>query len=57
LIHILSIRDSFLTDVDGGLLFVSGEDPDLDVGLHQSGDGLGNAGLQTVLYGRGAQQQ
>lgn len=48
---------SVFTYVDGRLLLVSGEDPDLDFGPHQSGDGLGHAGLETVLYGRGAQQQ
>lgn len=45
-----------LTDVDGRLLLVSGQHPDLDVGPHQSGDGLWYAGLQPVLDGRGAQQ-
>lgn len=44
------------TYVDGRLLFVSREDPDFDIGPHQSGDGLGHAGLETVLDGRGAQQ-
>lgn len=44
------------TYVDGRLLLVSSEDPDFDIGPHQSGDGLGHAGLETVLYGRGAQQ-
>lgn len=44
------------TYVYGRLLLVSGEHPDLDVGPHQSGDGLWHAGLQAVLYRRGAQQ-
>lgn len=44
------------TYVDGRLLLVSGQHPDLDVGPHQSGDGLWYAGLQAVLYRRGAQQ-
>jgi len=46
-----------LTYVDGSLLLVSSEDPDLDAGLHQSGDGFWHAGLQAVLDGRGAQQK
>lgn len=50
-----SILSAF-TYVDGCLLLVSGQHPDLDVGPHQSGDGLWYAGLQAVLYRRGAQQ-
>ena len=40
----------------GGLstLLVSGQDPDLDVGLGQVGDGLWNSVLKLVLDGRGS---
>ncbi len=44
------------TYVDGRLLLVSSEDPDLYVGPHQSGDGLWHARLESVLYGCGTQQ-
>lgn len=42
-----------LTDVDGGLLLVSCQDPDLDIGLYQSLDGLGDLVLESVLNGGG----
>lgn len=45
-----------LTYVDGRFLLVSSKDPDLDVGPHQSGNGLWHASLETVLNGSGAQQ-
>lgn len=35
-------------------LLVPGEDPDLDVGLGQDLDGLGDAVLQLVFYGGGS---
>lgn len=35
---------------------VSRQDPDLDVGLGQGGDGLGDSVLQLVLDGRGPDQ-
>ena len=45
-----------LTYVDGGLLLVSGQDPDVDGGLQQGGDGLRHSVLQAVLDGRRSQQ-
>ena len=38
-----------VTNRDGGLELVSGEDPNLDVGLLQVSDRLGDAVLQTIL--------
>lgn len=46
-----------LTYVDGCLLLVPRQHPDLDVCPHQSGDGLWNASLETVLDGSGSQKQ
>lgn len=45
-----------LTNVNSRFLFVPRQDPDLDVGLHQSLDGLGHLVLELVLDGRGPQQ-
>ena len=39
------------TYIDGRLLLVAGEDPDLDPGGLEVGDGLGHAVLQLVLDG------
>ncbi len=40
-----------VTDGNGSLELVPGEDPDLDIGFLEVGDGLGDAILQTVLDG------
>lgn len=39
-------------DVDGRLLLVTRQHPDLQAGIPQGRDGLGNAVLQTVLDAR-----
>lgn len=39
-------------DVDGRLLLVARQHPDLQAGIPQGRDGLGNAVLQTVLDAR-----
>lgn len=44
------------TDINGRFLFVPCQDPDLDVCLHQSLNGLWHLILQLVLYGCGPQQ-
>lgn len=45
-----------LTNINGCFLFVSRQDPDLDVRLHQSLNGLGHLILELVLYRCGPQQ-
>lgn len=45
-----------LTNINGCFLFVPCQDPDLDVGLHQSLNGLGHLILELVLYRCGPQQ-
>jgi len=45
-----------LTYVDGGLLFVSSQDPDLNVGFHEGLDGLWYFVLKFVFNGCGPQQ-
>lgn len=45
-----------LTYIDGSLLLVSGQDPDLDVSLHQGLNSLRDTILQLVLDCRGPEQ-
>lgn len=45
-----------LTYIDGSLLLVSGEDPDLNVSLHQGLDSLRDTVLQLVLNRSGPEQ-
>lgn len=45
-----------LTNIDGCFLFVPGQDPDLDVSLHQSLYGLGHLILELVLDRCGPQE-
>lgn len=44
------------TYIDSRLLLVPSQDPDLDVGLHQSLNGLGHLILKFILYCCGAQE-
>lgn len=46
----------FLTYVDGGLLFVSSQDPDLNVGFHEGLDSFWYFVLKFVFNGCGPQQ-
>lgn len=45
-----------LTDIDGCFLFVSSQNPDLDVSLHQSLYGLRHLILELILDRCGPQQ-
>ncbi len=45
------------TNIDGRLLLVSGQNPDLDVGFHECCYGFWDSRLQSVFYRSGSQQQ
>ncbi len=45
------------TNIDGRLLLVSGQNPDLDVGFHECCYGFWDTRLQSVFYRSGSQQQ
>ena len=54
--HVVLEELAGVADVDGGLLLVAREHPDVDVGLEELGDGLGHADLELVLDGGGAEE-
>ena len=54
--HILTDEFAAHADVDGRLLSISGQDPDLDAGRLKGVDGVGHTILQSILDGRRTQK-